>query len=192
MREILDTIVWIVNVPATTGYAWTFIGAFSAIGLLMVASGFGSQLRLARSARANAREARARGGHPDDDVPNPLAVLGYGLGRVAAVVIVLITVAFGAVGLISTFGHTITAGYIFDHGVQVDAENINDDYVQYTAADGTVYTMEYSFFTAQSAPSDENIAFAETLVVRYLPDHPQAFVVDTEASTTHAGEPLGR
>lgn len=191
MSAVLDTLIWIVNVPATTGYAWVFIGAFGATGFAMLVTGAGGRFRIARAARRRALAAEAVGEVPDDPAPGALAVIGRGISQAFFGALGLVVIGFGAIGLLSLIFGPVTAGYIYDHGVAVEAEEVDSDYVRFTAQDGVTYTLSYSFFTPPSYPDSENIAFADTAVVRYLPSHPQAFVLDTRASTDSSGGPLG-
>lgn len=191
MSAVLDTLIWIANVPATTGYAWVFISAFGAAGFAMLATGAGGRFRTARAARRRALAAEEVGQVPDEPAPGALAVLGRGISRWFFGALAVVVIGFGAIGLLSLIFGPITAGYIYHHGVTVEAEEADFDYVRFTAQDGVTYTLTYSFFTPPSYPGSEDIAFADTAVVRYLPDHPQAFVLDTRASTDSSGAPLG-
>lgn len=187
MNAFLDTLIWLANFPATFGYASVFIAAFSSFGLLMLAfrsggaSGPGDRLRQLRVERGLA---------PADDGPSRPDVLGL-LRRWFFRIVALVVLSSGAIGLASLIFGPVTAGYIYEHGVQVTAEQVDHDYVRFTAEDGTAYTLPHSFFTPPSYPEDTSLAFADQPVVRYLPDHPQAYVLDTRASLDSAGEPVG-
>lgn len=186
MRDILDTLIWIANYPATYGYACVFIAAFGAIGLLMLAA------RSPRVSRADStlRRLRRERGLPHGDAPAGLGLAGA-LRRWFFGLLSVVVLGGGAIGLASLVFGPITAGYIYGNGVSAEAETVDSDYVRFTAENGTTYTLHHNFFTPQSYPGDETLAFADRVVVRYLPGHPQAFVLDTRASTDAFGDPLG-
>ncbi len=55
--------------------------------------------------------------------------------------------------------------------------------VRFTAEDGTEYVLPFDFFsTPPISPSDAFLFSDQPVVVRYLEGHPQAYMVDGEAS----------
>ncbi len=51
----------------------------------------------------------------------------------------------------------------------------------FTTAEGVEYTLESNFFTPAVYPDrDVYLTSGEPVVVRYLPSHPQAFVIDSD------------
>lgn len=54
----------------------------------------------------------------------------------------------------------------------------------FTTAEGETYTLESNFFTPSQYPDSRAYLYGDTAVVRYLPSHPQAFVLDSELSST--------
>lgn len=186
MNGVMDTLVWIANFPATHGYAFVFIAAFGAFGLLANAIGSGGR----RKASYLQQVREARGMAAAEEPSQGPDVLG-GLSRWFFRILGIVVLGCGLIGLISMIGKPITAAYIYEHGVSVEAKALDWDYVQYTAEDGETYTMRVNFFTTQSYPGNASLAIAVEPVVRYLPGHPQAFVVDTDASLDVNGDPVG-
>lgn len=186
MNGIMDTLVWIANLPASHGYAVVFVAAFSAFGL--VANAFGSR---GRATASRLQQVRAARGMAADDGSTSRPDLIGGLSRWFFRVLALVVLASGVIALISLIGGPVTASYIYEHGVSTKAESTDSDYVRFTAEDGKTYTLHHNFFTPQSYPDDELLAFADQVVVRYLPGHPQAYVLDTNASFDAFGDPLG-
>ncbi|WP_105565748.1 hypothetical protein [Microbacterium halophytorum] len=186
MNEVLDTVIWLVNMPATHGYAFVFIAAFGSFGLLALTFKTSS----GDTHSAALRRIRMERGLPVGDAPSgpgPLSIVRRWFFGLLSIVVL----GGGIVGLASLIFGPVTGAYIYANGVEVEAESIDSDYVRFTAEDGQTYVLSYSFFTAQSYPEDEMLAFADRVVVRYLPGHPQAYVLDTRASTDTTGRPLG-
>ncbi|MGI6877198.1 hypothetical protein [Microbacterium sp. gxy059] len=186
--NILDTVIWLANFPATHGYAMVFIAAFGAVGLLSHAFGGASgsapsRLQLLREERGQAVAVAQR---------RPVLLI---VRQWAFRVLALVVLAGGVIGLLSLIMGPITSGYIHANGVAVEAEKVDGagrEAVRFTAEDGETYTLPFPFFTPPSYPGDTSLAFAgEKIVVRYLPDHPQAYILDTDESLDSWGDPIG-
>ncbi|CAH0138758.1 hypothetical protein SRABI76_00487 [Microbacterium oxydans] len=168
----MDTLIWLLNFPASHGYAMVFIAGFSILGLFVIsARGIGS------SGDA-LRRIREREGLLD---PRQRAT-GHVGGRVLRILFrVLAFVMLGSlvIGILSLTGVPVTRAYIHDNG-RPTTGTIDGDWVTFTTAEGVEYTLESNFFTPAVYPDrDAFISTGEPVVVRYLPGHPQAFVIDS-------------
>ena len=177
--SIPDTIVWLANFPATHAYEMVFLGSFSAMGLIGLALRRGpsrsrlEQLRIERGLRIVAQTRNS-----------------------SFVALALVVLAGLAIALASLLFGPITRGYIYDHGVRadtiVDDEGGSFETVTFDAENGTRYTLNLPFFSPVTYPDrDATATGTDPLVVRYLPGHPQAYVVDTRESLDSWGEPIG-
>lgn len=186
--SIPDTIVWLANFPATHAYEMVFLGSFSAMGLIGLALRRGpsrsrlEQLRIERGLR-----------DPDPSLGARIVAQARSWSFVALALVVLASLAIALASLL--FG-PITRGCIYDHGVRADT--IVDDEggwfetVTFDAENGTRYTLNLPFFSPVTYPDrDATATGTDPLVVRYLPGHPQAYVVDTRESLDSWGEPIG-
>ncbi|MEE6390152.1 DUF3592 domain-containing protein [Microbacterium paraoxydans] len=167
----LDTLMWLVNFPAAHGYAMVFIAAFSILGLFAVSA-------RATSGGGSLRAVREREGL----LPAATRSRGNVVGAVVRVVFrVLAFVMLGSlvIGILSLTGVPVTRAYIFENG-RPTTGTVDGDWVTFTAADGTEYTLESDFFTPAVYPDrDAWLPSGAPVVVRYLPSHPQAFVIDS-------------
>lgn len=167
----MDTIVWLLNFPAAHGYAMVFIAGFSLLGLFALSSrGAAPKSALRRIREREGLVAAAEG--PYRDVPARLTRV---LFRVLAVAMLGSLV----IGILSLTGVPVTRAYIYDRG-QPTTGTLDGDWVTFTTAEGVEYTMENPFFTPAVYPDrDAFLNSGAPVVVRYLPDHPQAFVIDS-------------
>lgn len=167
----LDTLIWLLNFPASHGYAMVFIAGFSILGLFaMSASG--------RSPRATLRAVREREGVAHETEAPREGTLAA-VARLVFRVLAIVMVANLAIGILSLTGVPITRAYIHEHGRPTSA-TVDGDWVTFTTETGVEYTLESNFFTPAVYPDrDAYIPSGETITVRYLPDHPQAFVIDS-------------
>ncbi|MFT4260562.1 hypothetical protein [Microbacterium sp.] len=169
--SILDTLIWLVNFPASHGYAMVFIGGFSILGLFaMSVRGDvpGGALR-----RIREREGLLREQHPRR---------GEGAARVMRLgfrVLAFLMIANVVIGVLSLTGVPVTRAYIYEHGERASA-TLDGDWVTFTTHEGVEYTLESNFFTPAVYP-DRDAYFPSDgqISVRYLKDHPQAFVIDS-------------
>lgn len=167
----LDTLIWLVNFPAAHGYAIVFIAAFSILGLF------------AMSARGGARGGSLRAVREREGLvpaePRSRGNVGGTAVRVIFRVLAFVMLGSLVVGILSLTGVPVTRAYIFENG-RPTTGTVDGDWVTFTAADGTEYTLESDFFTPAVYPDrDAWIPSGTPVVVRYLPSHPQAFVIDS-------------
>ncbi|MHC9043131.1 hypothetical protein ACYX8G_01020 [Microbacterium saperdae] len=167
----MDSVFWLLNFPAAHGYAMVFIAGFSILGLFVMS---------ARGATAGGglRQIREREGLlRAQDRPR-----GQIAGRVRRIVFrILAFVMLGSlvIGILSLTGVPVTRAYIYDNGRPTTATT-DGDWVTFTTAEGVEYTIESNFFTPAVYPDrDAYFPTGEPVVVRYLPGHPQAFVIDS-------------
>ena len=168
----MDTLVWLVNFPASHGYAMVFIAGFSTLGL------FALSARGAVPGEA-LRSIREREGllHPTE---HPRGRVWAGVVRIGARVLALVMVGSLVIGILSLTGVPVTRAYIYDNG-RPTTGTLEGDWVTFTTAEGVEYTLESNFFTPAVYPDrDVYLASGEPVVVRYLPSHPQAFVIDSD------------
>ncbi|MGV2903312.1 hypothetical protein ACNPM4_16715 [Microbacterium sp. AGC62] len=168
----MDTLVWLVNFPASHGYAMVFIAGFSTLGL------FALSARGAVPGEA-LRSIREREGllHPTE---RPRGRVWAGIVRIGARVLALVMVGSLVIGILSLTGVPVTRAYIYDNG-RPTTGTLEGDWVTFTTAEGVEYTLESNFFTPAVYPDrDVYLASGEPVVVRYLPSHPQAFVIDSD------------
>ncbi|WP_311259316.1 hypothetical protein [Microbacterium sp. WCS2018Hpa-9] len=169
--NVLDTLIWLINFPAAHGYAMVFIAGFSILGLFAV-SAPGATPGVAL------RRLREREGllHGDD------AARGRAGGtalRIVFRILAFVMVANLAIGILSLTGVPITRAYIHEHG-QPTTGTLDGDWVTFTTSSGVEYTVESNFFTPAVYPDrDAYLPSGDPVVVRYLPGHPQAFVIDS-------------
>lgn len=168
----MDALVWLVNFPASHGYAMVFIAGFSTLGL------FALSARGAVPGEA-LRSIREREGllHPTE---HPRGRVWAGVVRIGARVLALVMVGSLVIGILSLTGVPVTRAYIYDNG-RPTTGTLEGDWVTFTTAEGVEYTLESNFFTPAVYPDrDVYLASGEPVVVRYLPSHPQAFVIDSD------------
>lgn len=172
--NIMDTVIWLVNFPVSHGYAMVFVAGFSLVGLGSMAFrpvGASSKLQVIR-AREGLPEVSSRGAGP-----TVFAHLQRALFRVLG----LVMLAGLALGILGLTGVPVTAAYIHQHGIPTTAA-VDGDWVTFTTPNGQAYTLESNFFTPSQYPDRYGYFSGDQVVVRYLPGHPQAFVIDTVQS----------
>lgn len=167
----LDTLMWLVNFPAAHGYAMVFIAAFSILGLFaMSARGV--------TASGSLRAVREREGLVPAGTRSRGSIGGAAV-RVLFRVLAFVMLGSLIIGILSLTGVPVTRAYIFENG-RPTTGTVDGDWVTFTAADGTEYTLESDFFTPAVYPDrDAWLPSGAPVVVRYLPAHPQAFVIDS-------------
>lgn len=167
----LDSVFWLLNFPAAHGYAMVFIAGFSILGLFVMS---------ARGATAGGglRQIREREGllRAQD---RPRGQVGDRVLRIVFRVLAFVMLGSLVIGILSLTGVPVTRAYIYDNGRPTTATT-DGDWVTFTTAEGVEYTLESNFFTPAVYPDrDAYIPTGEPVVVRYLPGHPQAFVIDS-------------
>lgn len=173
MNPIFDTIVRLANFPAQHGYTMVFVVAFGLPGLVrMMFRGTGRGSTRLQELRAATDGAQAPG-------PNPTKVVLARIERWCFTALALVVGVGGLIGILSLMDFDVTEGYILDHGVET--EGVYDgDAVTFSTDDGTEYRMPIDFFTEAVAPTyTGSIPTDEPITVRYLEQHPQAFVIDS-------------
>ncbi|WP_336502282.1 DUF3592 domain-containing protein [Microbacterium paraoxydans] len=169
--NLLDTLMWLVNFPAAHGYAMVFIAAFSILGLFAISA-------RGTTGGGSLRAVREREGLLPADTRSR-ANIGGTVVRVVFRVLAFVMLGSLIVGILSLTGVPVTRAYIFENG-RPTTGTVDGDWVTFTAADGTEYTLESDFFTPAVYPDrDAWIPSGAPVVVRYLPSHPQAFVIDS-------------
>jgi|GEM_PF-909129 len=168
----MDTIIWLLNFPASHGYAMVFIAGFSVLGLFVLsARGVGSSGAALR--RIREREGLVQPGQ------RATGQVGGRVLRILFRVLAFLMLGSLVIGILSLTGVPVTRAYIHDNG-RPTTGTIDGDWVTFTTADGVEYTLESNFFTPAVYPDrDASIRTGEPVVVRYLPGHPQAFVIDS-------------
>ncbi|PQZ60581.1 MULTISPECIES: hypothetical protein [unclassified Microbacterium] len=168
----MDTLIWLVNFPASHGYAMVFIAGFSILGLFALS---------ARGAVPGGalRAVREREGLLPLDA-RPRGRVWGSFVRVGARILAFLMLGSLVIGILSLTGVPVTRAYIYDNGRPTSA-TMQGDWVTFTTAEGVEYTLESNFFTPAVYPDrDAYIPGGELIVVRYLPSHPQAFVIDSD------------
>ena len=169
--NVLDTVIWLIDFPASHGYAMVFIAGFSILGLFAMSfrgTASGSSLRSIREREGLLRPEAA-----------PRGQLGAAVVRIVFRVLAILMVANLVIGILSLTGVPITRAYIHENGVPTTG-TLDGDWVTFTTSSGVEYTLESNFFTPAVYPDrDAYLPSGEPVVVRYLPSHPQAFVIDS-------------
>jgi hypothetical protein len=170
----LDTLIWLVNFPASHGYAMVFIAGFSILGLFAMSvstASPGAALHSIREREGVLREGRA-----------PRGAVRQRLVRIFFRVLAFVMLANLVIGILSLTGVPVTRAYIHEHGVPTTG-SMDGDWVTFTTSDGVEYTQESNFFTSAVYPDrDAYFPGGEPIEVRYLPGHPQAFVIVSQPS----------
>lgn len=169
--NVLDTLMWLLNFPAAHGYAMVFIAGFSILGLFaMSASGATPDAALRR---IREREGLLPVG---ESTRRPI---GGTVRRVGFRILAFVMLANLVIGILSLTGVPLTRAYIHEHG-QPTTGTLDGDWVTFTTSTGVTYTVESNFFTPAVYPDrDTYLPSDQPVVVRYLPGHPQAFVIDS-------------
>ncbi|KJQ55508.1 DUF3592 domain-containing protein [Microbacterium sp. SA39] len=167
----MDTLIWLLNFPEAHGYAMVFIAGFSILGLFALSVrgvAPGGELRAIREREGLLRpEERSRG------------LVGGSILRIVFRVLAFLMLGSLIIGILSLTGVPVTRAYIYDIGRATTA-TMDGDWVTFTTADGVEYTLESNFFTPAVYPDrDVSLPSGQPVVVRYLPSHPQAFVIDS-------------
>jgi len=169
--NLLDTLIWLVNFPAAHGYAMVFIAGFSTLGLFALSgsrSAPGAALRRVREREGLLHDGDATRGR-----------LGGVVRQIVFRVLAVVMLGNLVVGILSLTGVPVTRAYIHEHG-QPTTGTMDGDWVTFTTSSGVEYTIESNFFTPAVYPDrDAYLPSGEPVVVRYLPGHPQAFVIDS-------------
>ncbi|AMS06023.1 hypothetical protein DUY81_16525 [Acidipropionibacterium acidipropionici] len=174
----MNTLVWLANFPVSNGYAMIFIGAFSLMGLGMMTFGGGT------TGDGKLQKIRAAQGLPEARSGEELRAGLRTARRILAGLLLIGMVACLALGIMGVTGRGATRAWIHGHGTAADATMVSvegEDFVAFEAADGRTYWLHNDFFSPATWPDREAFVSSGTrFQVRYLPDHPQAYVIDTD------------
>lgn len=169
--NVADTLIWLLNFPASHAYAMVFIAGFSILGLFAASSRGaipGAALRIVRESEGLAA----------DEPRRTESLLGRAR-RLLFRVLAFVMLANLVIGILSLTGVPLTRAYIHEHGIPTTA-TMDGDWVTFSTTAGVEYTLESNFFSPAVYPDrDVYLPSGEPVVVRYLPDHPQAFVIDS-------------
>lgn len=173
-----DTLAWLLNFPVTNGFAICFTAGFGLFGAVMAI--FQGSLTGTNSQKLAA--IRTREGLPEPspwDGARPVLTRARRISAIVLTVVLAVALAAGIRGLTST---STTRQYIWDHGVTATA-TVTDGFYEnltFVAKDGQRYTVRNDFFSSAMYPQGEYEMLSEgdRVEVRYLPGHPQAFVID--------------
>lgn len=171
--NIMDTLIWLVNFPVSHAYAMVFIAGFSLMGLAAMSfRGVGGT-----SSRLTA--VREREGLPEDRRSGGLRLVVARVQRFGVRILALVMLSGLVLGILALTGVPVTQAYIRDHGVPTTG-TVDGSWVTFSTPGGETYTIESNFFSPALYP-DRNawLPSDAPVVVRYLPTHPQAFVIDT-------------
>ena len=173
-----DTLAWLLNFPVTNGYAMVFLAGFGLFGSIMwifrgPSDGHGKLVKI-----------RERERLPEPRLKDHLLRAYLPIRRTAASLLTIILGISLAAGIRGMTGGTWVREYIYEHGAK--ATGIMLDYdgpIQFQAEDGRTYTVMNEFFSPSEYPKDTSFYTYEgdEVTVRYLPSHPQAYVIDTAA-----------
>ena len=168
-----DTLIWLIDFPVSNGYVMVFIAGFAITGCLVLA--------LRRTGPSDKLAAvRQREGIANTERPRPAFATVVGRIRrplfLALTVLMLASLVLGILGL---SGMPVTRAYIYDNGVPT-VGTVDGDWVTFSTAVGEEYTLPHRFFIPSLYPDqDAFLPSDEPVVVRYLPSHPQAYVIDS-------------
>ncbi|WP_460795135.1 hypothetical protein [Microbacterium sp. GXF0217] len=170
--NVMDTVVWLANFPVSHGYAMVFIAGFSLMGLC-------AQSFRSIGGRSQLSLIREREGLPEpESASSGRRVLAH-IQRIFFRVLTVVMTAGLVLGILSLIGVPVTSAYILENGQPAVATQQND-FVTFTTATGETYTLPDDFFTPSMYPDrDAYVPSDAEIVVRYLPSHPQAYVIDT-------------
>ncbi len=168
----MDTLIWLVNFPVSHGYAMVFIAGFSLMGLFALSfRGVGTASKLSR--------VRAAESLPETDPGRQTRNILARIQRFGFRILTVVMLAGLVLGILGLTGVPVTAAYIHENG-QPALATMDGDWVTFTTSTGAAYTLESNFFSPAFYPDRDAWISSETeFVVRYLPGHPQAFVIDT-------------
>lgn len=169
----MDTLIWLVDFPLRHGYPMIFIAGFSLMGLVVFA------FRGVGGANARLQAVRDREGLPETRPSGGVRMLAARVQRIVFRILLVVMASGLVLGILGLTGVPVTHGYIHDRGIPTTG-TMDGDWVTFSTPDGTTYTIESNFFTPAMYPDPHAWVPSDTpVVVRYLPSHPQAFVIDS-------------
>lgn len=171
--NVTDTLIWLINFPVSHAYPMVFIAGFSLMGLVVFAfrgvGGRNSRLAAIRE-REGLPEARRAGG---------VRIVAAHAQRFGFRVLTGVMLAGLVLAILGLSGVPVTHAYIRAHGVPTTG-TVDGNWVTFSTPGGETYTIESNFFSPALYPDrDAWLQSGAPVVVRYLPTHPQAFIIDT-------------
>ncbi|WP_396911142.1 hypothetical protein [Mycolicibacterium sp.] len=187
MNPVLDTLIWLIDIPVRHGFVFVFLAVFGGLGALVIFLAAGREKGrplpgsiivsklLTTTPAPLLTAARTREGLPRTTPPAPRRP---SLARTASGALLVLLVLGGLLGLLGLVKVPLTHAYISAHGTETSA-TIDGEWVSFTAEDGTTYRVRNSFSAPATYPgSNPTIGYDhDTVPVRYLPSHPQAFII---------------
>lgn len=173
--NIMDTIIWLVNFPVSHGYVMVFLAGFALFGLGALS------FRSIGGASSKLQAVREREGLAEAPVRATGVTILARVQRAFFRALSLVMLAGLVLGILGLIGVPVTAAYIHQHGTPTTA-TVDGDWVTFTTSTGQEYTVESNFFTPSQYPDRHAYFSGDQVVVRYLPGHPQAFIIDSEQS----------
>lgn len=172
--NVLDTLIWLINFPVSHGYVMIFIAGFSLLGIAALAF-----RPVASSARSPLAAVREREGLPEAGGTGGGRVLVARMQQVFFRILGVVMIAGLVLGILGVTGVPVTRAYIHTNGIPTTGA-VDGDWVTFSTSGGETYTLESNFFSSAMYPDAHAwIPSGAPVVVRYLPSHPQAFVIDS-------------
>lgn len=172
--NIIDTLIWLVDFPVRHGYPMVFIAGFSLMGLAMLAF---QPVRGGGSSRLTA--VREREGLPEAPPPVGGRAIMARAQRIGFRILAITMLAGLVLGILGLAEVPVTHAYISERGIPTTA-SVDGEWVTFSTAAGQTFTLESNFFTPALYPDAHAwIPEDSPVVVRYLPAHPQAFIIDS-------------
>jgi len=134
---------------------------------------------VAGSPNSRLNAVREREGLPEPAPKGDRRVAFARLRRSAFRILTLIMLAGLVLGILGLANVPVTHAYISERGVPTTA-TVADRWVTFSTASGETYTLENSLFSPSGYPdAHASIPSDAPVVVRYLPGHPQSFIIDS-------------
>lgn len=172
--NIFDTLIWLIDFPVRHGYPMIFIAGFSLIGVALMA--FRPVGGRVKSRLAAVRE---REGLPEAPQATDGRMVWARVQRVFFRILAVMMISGLILGILGLSDVPITHAYISERGVPTTA-TVDGEWVTFSTGSGETYTLESNFFTPALYPDSNAWIPSDTpVVVRYLPTHPQSFIIDS-------------
>ncbi|GAB3633606.1 hypothetical protein GCM10027421_29590 [Microbacterium shaanxiense] len=169
----MDTLIWLLNFPVGHAYPTVFIAGFSLMGLGVLS------FRGVGGANPKLTAMREREGLPEARSAGGVGHLAARVQRFGFRILAVVMVSGLVMGILALTGVPLTRAYIHENGVPTTG-SMDGDWVTFSTAGGQTFTIESNFFSPAVYPDTGAWVSSDApVVVRYLPSHPQAFVIDT-------------
>lgn len=169
---MLDTLIWLLNFPASHAFTTLFVTVFALFGCFALA--------LRPNRPHNGLEAiREREGLPSLERPKASASIANAVRRPFFSALTVVMIGSLILAILGLTGVPVTRAYIHENGTPT-VGSVDGEWVTFTTNLGVEYTLPNDFFSSSVYP-DRDAYLDPTLpvVVRYLPGHPQAYVIDS-------------